>query len=330
MEAKRPKLNNTFHNLENVSVIVCDSGEVDLIKQFHPKDATTNPSLIYKAASNPIYNHLIDNAIQSIKLLNISNKNEELEYIMDKLSVNFGCEIAKIVPGYISTEIDARLSFNTNETVKRAKRIIQLYSEMGIEKDRILIKIAATYEGIRAGEILENEGIHCNLTLVFSLIQAAACANANITLISPFVGRIMDWFKAKAGGTITYTRENDPGIQSVKKIFYYFKKFQYKTIVMGASFRNLDEILGLAGCDRLTIAPQFLDELTKSNDEVPLALDSSKANELCTLSEKIDTNEINFRWLLNEDAMATEKLAEGIRLFSIDLMKLEDIIKAKL
>lgn len=285
---------------------------------------------------------------------------------MDKLAVNFGAEITKIVPGYVSTEVDARLSFNTEQTVDRARRIIGMYKvccfcrsfrqrpswlyylltvhfidncgaililpsfssqEMGIDKSRILIKIASTYEGIRAGEILQKEGITCNLTLLFSLVQAVACAEANITLISPFVGRIMDWYKAKTGQT--YTGVTDPGVISVQAVYGYFKKFGHKTIVMGASFRNIDEILNLAGCDKLTIAPALLQELKDSTETVTRVLSPEVAASLYS-GERIPVDEASFRWALNEDAMATEKLAEGIRNFAIDIVKLEDIVRAKL
>lgn len=246
---------------------------------------------------------------------------------MDKLSVNFGAEIVKIVPGYVSTEVDARLSFDTQGTVNRARRIIDMYKEMGVDKSRILIKIASTYEGIRAGEVLQKEGITCNLTLLFSLVQAAACAEAGITLISPFVGRIMDWYKAKTGKT--YTSVDDPGVLSVQKIYGYYKKFNYSTIVMGASFRNTGEIYALAGCDRLTIAPTLLSEMQACNDHIDRKLSPGAANSLFS-GDKIAVDEASFRYFLNEDAMATEKLSEGIRGFAADIVKLENIIKAML
>jgi len=250
---------------------------------------------------------------------------ERLDVTMDKLAVNFGAEISKIVPGYVSTEVDARLSFDTAATVARARRIIRMYDEIGVSKSRILIKIASTFEGIRAGEILEKEGITCNLTLLFSLVQAAACAEAGITLISPFVGRILDWHKAKTGKA-SFDAEEDPGVISVRHIYRYFKTYDFKTIVMGASFRNVGEILALAGCDRLTIAPALLDELKKSDGAIVLR----KLASTDTLSApRIDVSEATFRWQLNEDAMATEKLSEGIRLFAADIVKLENIVRAK-
>ena len=254
----------------------------------------------------------------------------QIEYVcnykQDKLAVNFGAEITKIVPGYVSTEVDARLSFDTEATVKKARAIIDMYKEAGIDKSRILIKIAATWEGIKAAETLEKEGISCNLTLLFSEAQAIACAEAGCTLISPFVGRIMDWYK-KAEGVDGYEPKDDPGVKSVSKIFHYYKKFGYKTIVMGASFRNTGEILELAGCDRLTIAPQLLEKMTNSTDVVTQKLDAIQSKD--AKIEKIEVNEKVFRWMMNENAMATEKLAEGIRNFTKDIIKLEDIIKTK-
>lgn len=241
--------------------------------------------------------------------------------------MNFGAEIVKIVPGYVSTEVDARLSFDTNATIEKARRIIQLYKEKGIEKDRILIKIAATWEGIQAAKVLEEEGITCNLTLIFSIAQSVACAEAGVTLISPFVGRIMDWYK-KAQGKSSYAPEEDPGVVSVTSIYNYYKKYNYKTVVMGASFRNKGEILALAGCDKLTISPQLLEELTQDNEEVVKALDAN----LATAKDisKIEMDEKTFRWMMNEDAMATEKLAEGIRNFTKDIIALEEIISTKM
>ena len=247
--------------------------------------------------------------------------------IQDKLAVNFGIEITKIVPGYVSTEVDARLSFDTEATIAKARSIIELYKEAGVDKKRILIKIAATWEGIKAAEVLEKEGITCNLTLIFSKAQAIACAEAGCTLISPFVGRIMDWHK-KHEGVDGYEPSADPGVKSVTGIYNYYKKYGYKTIVMGASFRNVGEILELAGCDRLTISPGLLETLTNNSDEVVQKLDGSKSGDMDI--EKIDMDEKTFRWMLGEDAMATEKLAEGIRNFGKDIVKLEDIVKSKI
>jgi transaldolase len=244
--------------------------------------------------------------------------------MQDKLAVNFGTEITKIVPGYVSTEVDARLSFDTEATIAKARKIIALYKEVGVDKSRILVKIAATYEGICAAKVLEQEGITCNLTLIFSLAQAVACAEGNITLISPFVGRIMDWHK-KSLGVAGFTGPEDPGVISVTAIYNYYKKYGFNTIVMGASFRNKDEITELAGCDRLTISPGLLDELAASEDDLKKMLDASKAPTMEI--EKIDMDEKTFRWMLNEDPMATEKLAEGIRNFAKDIVSLEEIVK---
>jgi transaldolase len=326
--SKKPRTQERsgLDQLKDYTVIVADTGDFSSIKKYSPQDATTNPSLILKAAQIEAYKHLIDEAVSYAK--SKAEKDEEvLELALDKVAVNFGAEIAKIVPGYISTEVDARLSFDTEATIKRARRIIALYEEMGVDRSRILIKIASTFEGIRAGQQLESEGIRCNLTLLFSLIQAAACAESGITLISPFVGRILDWFKAKTGKT--YTSEDDPGVLSVRKIFQYFKKFGYNTIVMGASFRNIGEVLALAGCDRLTIAPSLLEELSAYHETIVKHLDSQTAGQEYA-EDRLDVSEPAFRFALNEDAMATEKLSEGIRLFVADIIKLEDIIKTRM
>ena len=247
--------------------------------------------------------------------------------LQDKLAVNFGIEITKIVPGYVSTEVDARLSFNTEATIAKARRLIELYKEAGIDKSRILIKIAATWEGIKAAEVLEKEGITCNLTLIFSIAQAIACAEAGCTLISPFVGRIMDWYK-KTEKVEGYEPAEDPGVKSVTAIYNYYKKYGFETIVMGASFRNTGEILQLAGCDRLTISPKLLDQMSASTEPLTKHLDAEAASSMEIA--KIDIDEQSFRWMMNEDPMATEKLAEGIRNFAIDIVKLEDIVKSKM
>jgi len=315
---KKTRVENQFDKLKALTTIVADTGDIEAIRKFKPEDATTNPSLIYKAATMSAYQSLVDDAVAYGK--------GDVSTVMDKLAVNFGVEITKIVPGYVSTEVDARLSFDTEATIEKARKIIELYKEAGVDKSRILIKIAATWEGIKAAEILEKEGISCNLTLIFSKAQAIACAEAGCTLISPFVGRIMDWYKKK-DGVDGYEPSKDPGVQSVTAIFNYYKKYGYKTIVMGASFRNVEEILELAGCDRLTIAPALLGTLTGCTDAVEQKLDASKSTDLDI--EKIEMNEKTFRWMMNEDAMATEKLAEGIRNFAIDIEKLEDIIKTK-
>jgi len=314
--------------LGSMTTIVADTGDIDAIRRLQPTDATTNPSLIYKAATFPQYKALIDSAIAYGKGLPPSTtEKDRLAVTMDKLAVNFGAEITKIVPGYVSTEVDARLSFDTQATVLCARRIIEMYKEMGIPKSRVLIKIASTWEGIKAAEVLQKEGVSCNLTLLFSLVQAAACAEAGVTLISPFVGRILDWFKKETGKI--YDAEEDPGVLSVRNIYGYYKKFGYKTIVMGASFRNRGEIVALAGCDRLTISPQLLDELGNNHDPLPRKLDPSQG-PLLYQGNKLDVSETSFRLLMNNDAMATEKLAEGIRGFAADIDKLETIVRAML
>jgi transaldolase len=318
--------------LKAVTIVVADTGEFSAMEQYKPQDATTNPSLILKAAMLPEYSSLMTSAIAygNGPAGEGMNAQDKLDLVMDRLAVNFGAEISKIVPGYVSTEVDARLSFDTEETVNRARRIIRMYEEIGITKDRILIKIASTFEGIRAGEILEKEGITCNLTLLFSLIQAAACAEANITLVSPFVGRILDWYK-KSTGEAYAEAETDPGVISVKQIYNYFKKFGYGTIVMGASFRNTGEVMALAGCDRLTIAPALLGQLEASDARIVRSLNPDQATAAAAYAgDKLDVREKSFRYLLNSDAMATEKLAEGIRGFATDIIKLENIVKAKM
>ena len=305
--------------LKQLTTIVADTGDFNSIKEYSPQDATTNPSLIYKAATMEEYSHILDEAV--------AYGEGNLSVTMDKLAVAFGTEITKIVPGYVSTEVDARLSFDTNATIQKARDIIQMYQEVGVSKERILIKIAATWEGIQAAKVLEEEGITCNVTLIFSKAQAIAAADAKATLISPFVGRIMDWYK-KTKGVDGFASAYDPGVQSVSEIFNYFKKYDYDTIVMGASFRNTEEICELAGCDRLTISPQLLSELSNSTGELPQKLDATKAKTMDI--PKLDMNENTFRWMMNEDAMATEKLAEGIRGFAKDIVKLEEIVQEKI
>jgi len=316
-------MGNKLEQLKAMTVVVADTGEFDLVEQYTPEDATTNPSLILKASQQPQYSELTDQAIAWARQ---QSEGAFLDNTIERLSVSFGCELLKLIPGKVSTEVDARLSFDTEATVVRARRLIKLYEAEGISRERILIKIASTWEGIRAGEILEREGIHCNLTLLFSFPQAVACAEAHITLISPFVGRILDWHK-KSTGKESYPAHEDPGVISVQTIYNYFKKFNYQTIVMGASFRNQGEIEEMAGCDRLTISPALLESLQNDTAELDLKLSPEIARDLPI--EKISLNENQFRWLLNEDAMATEKLAEGIRLFSRDLEKLELAINQK-
>jgi len=306
--------------------VVADTGDFASMKEFAPEDATTNPSLIYKATGMPVYKHLLDEAVLYAKnSKDVKTDEDRLDLAMDRLSVAFGLEILKIVPGYVSTEVDARLSFDAEASVKRAKRIIKMYEENGVDKSRILIKLATTWEGLEAARVLKKDGIMCNMTLLFSFAQAVACAEAGVHLISPFVGRILDWFK-KAEGKDSYEPSKDPGVVSVTRIYKYYKTYGYNTIVMGASFRNIQEITELAGCDRLTIAPALLKELSELQGlPKKLSKDAIGAPE-----PKITLDEKAFRWMMNEDAMATEKLAEGIRGFAADLKKLEDIVRAAL
>ncbi|ULB34183.1 MULTISPECIES: transaldolase [Proteiniphilum] len=317
---------NLLEQLKTFTKVVADTGDFASIEAYTPIDATTNPSLIYAASQDEKYKNLIENAIGFAKQSS-SEKTTQLQKAMDKLAVNFGLEILKIVPGRVSTEVDARLSFDTAATVKKARELIALYEEAGISRERILIKVASTWEGIKAAEILERESIHCNLTLLFSQAQAIACAEAGVRLISPFVGRILDWHLKNRGVSVIPAQE-DPGVLSVTGIFNYYKKFGYPTQVMGASFRNIGEICELAGCDLLTISPKLLNELEQTEGILTKKLDSKAACEMNM--EKISLDEKTFRWMMNEDAMATEKLAEGIRNFTKDLLKLENQIAAKL
>src|SRR5882724_3759260 len=305
--------------------VVADTGDFDTLKQYAPQDATTNPSLIFKAAQMPAYKSLVEKAITDTRKGGASGE-ALLGQIMDYLLVLFGTEILKIVPGRVSTETDADLAFDTEALINKAHRFIELYKAQGIPRERILIKIASTWEGIRAAEILQREGINCNLTLLFSLPQAVACAEAKVTLISPFVGRIMDWYKAKEKKD--FAPAEDPGVLSVKEIYAYYKKFGHATEVMGASFRNVGEIQELAGCDLLTISPNLLAELQKSEAPLPRKLSPEIARE--RKIEKLPLDEKKFRWLVNENPMATEKTAEGIRLFNADAQKLAQFVAAKL
>ncbi len=302
-------------SLKKFSSVVADTGDIDSIQKFNPDDCTTNPSLIFKAVQSNKYKKLVDEVISNSKSRKFSQTEDQVNYIADQLTIAFGIELTKIVPGYVSTEVDSDLSFNTDATVEKAKQIINSYEQSGVLKNRILIKIAGTWEGIQAVKKLEAEGISCNCTLIFSLTQAIACAEAGAFLISPFVGRILDWFKSNTQKD--YDSSNDPGVESVEKIFNYFKKFNYNTIVMAASFRNKDEIINLAGCDKLTISPTLLEELSQNDDEIKLKL--SKENSSSLDIERINVNESSFRWHLNENQMASCKLAEGIRLFNKDL-----------
>lgn len=319
---KKPRLfaKTALDVLSEHTVIVADTGDVGAIAAQKPQDATTNPSLIFKAAQLPQYSQLVDDAL--------SSSEGDIGLAMDKLAVKFGIEISKIVPGNVSTEVDARLSFSTEKTVAKARDLIAMYAEEGVGKDRILIKIAATWEGIKAAEILEKEGIRCNLTLIFGLCQAVACASiGKVTLISPFVGRIMDFYKAKQG-VDKFAPAEDPGVISVTNIYNYYKKFGHKTIVMGASFRNSGEIMELCGCDRLTISPGLLDEL-RSMDGAGYEKKLGLGAPIYDGGDEIAMDEETFRWMLNEDEMATEKLAAGIRGFAADIVKLEKILTEK-
>ncbi len=310
---------NKLDQLKTMTTVVADTGDIHSIEAYKPQDATTNPSLIMAAAEEEKYQHLVKEAIAYAK-----SKGKTV--MMDKLFVNFGAEILKIVPGRVSTEVDARLSFDVQGSIDKAHSLIKLYNEMGIPKERVLIKLAATWEGALACRQLEAEGIHCNMTLMFSLEQAIICAEAKATLISPFVGRILDWYK-KAEGVAGYPPAEDPGVKSVTAIYHYLKKFGYKTQVMGASFRNVEEILELAGCDLLTISPNLLEVLKNSEGPLPRNLDPNDARNMDL--EKVILDEKAFRLQLNENAMATEKLAEGIRKFAADTVKLEDQIIKK-
>lgn len=308
---------NQLEQLKHYTTIVADTGDFQSIKAFAPQDATTNPSLILKAVQKDEYRPIMEKVARE-------HAGKSTDQIVDHLLVAFGTEILKVIPGRVSTETDARLSFDTEGSIAKGRTLIKLYEAAGISRDRILIKIASTWEGIRAAEVLEKEGIHCNLTLLFSLPQAIACAEANVQLISPFVGRIYDWYKKSTG--IDYTGADDPGVQSVKRIYTYYRKFGYKTEVMGASFRNTSQITELAGCDLLTISPELLQKLAES--DAPLARKLSPQEAQSAAIEKLNLDEKSFRFMLNDDAMATEKLAEGIRAFCVDAVKLDKLIEA--
>lgn len=318
-------MKNKLDQLKQWTTVVSDTGEFGEIKKYHPTDATTNPSLILAAANKPEYQFLIEEAISWGKKQARSSQ-EELTAITDKLFVNFGLEILKIVPGRVSTEVDARLSYDIEGSVEKARKLISLYEAAGIDRKRILIKLASTWEGIQAASLLEKEGIHCNMTLMFNLAQAIGCAQAKVTLISPFVGRILDWYK-KHEGKESYAPTEDPGVLSVTEIYHYYKKMDIKTQIMGASFRNKDEILELAGCDLLTIAPKLLEELQKAEGIITRKLDPEVSRKQPI--EKIHVDEKTFRWMLSEDPMANEKLAEGIHNFAKDLLKLETQISSR-
>ena len=316
---------NQLEQLKRFTRVVADTGDFAVLKEYAPQDATTNPSLIFKAAQMPTYKELVDKAIAESRRSGASG-DELIDQIVDHLLILFGVEILKIVPGRVSTETDAKLSFDTAGLIDKARRFIAMYKEHGIPRERVLIKIATTWEGIKAAESLQREGVNCNMTLLFALPQAIACAEANARLISPFVGRILDWYKKNTGKD--YPPAEDPGVVSVKEIYAYYKKFGYETEVMGASFRNKGEILELAGCDLLTISPQLLAELKNSTDPVERKLSPETARQ--SKIEQMSLGEKQFRWLMNENAMATEKLAEGIRLFHADAVKLKQFLAQKL
>jgi len=306
-------------SLKKYTTVVSDTGDIEVIARHRPQDATTNPSLLFQAAQMPAYRHLVEEATEAAAVQGGEDGRMAEEFI-DRIFVLFGCEILKVIPGRVSTEVSANLSFDTLRTIAKARRLISLYEEKGISRDRVLIKIASTWEGIQAAGVLEWEGIHCNLTLLFSFAQAVACAEAGVTLISPFVGRIYDWYKKQNGGA-KIPSDQDPGVASVTCIYNYYKKYGYKTQVMGASFRNVNQIVRLAGCDLLTISPDLLNQLETTEGAVERELDPAKARE--SKEEKLHLHEKAFRWMHNEDAMATEKLAEGIRKFNSDAQGLE-------
>jgi transaldolase len=317
-------MSSLLDQLKTMTNIVADTGDVDAIRRAKPEEATTNPSLLLKASTLPEYNNLIDEAIDWAKGQSNCPK-QQVEDAADKIAVGIGMEILKVVPGRISTEVDARLSFDMEASLKKARKLIALYNEAGISNDRVLIKLASTWEGIQVGSILEREGIHCNLTLLFSFAQARACAEAGVTLISPFVGRILDWYKAK-NPTTEYTSETDPGVVSVRNIYNYYKEHGYKTTVMGASFRNIGEIVALAGVDRLTISPGLLEELASTEGTLARVLKDNGA----TKKRPASLTEAEFRFDHNEDQMATEKLSDGIRGFVADQIKLEKALAERL
>jgi transaldolase len=309
-----------FESLKQYTIVVADTGDIEAIAKHCPQDATTNPSLLYHAAQMPAYHRLVEEAVEAASKQGGGHDHMAEDFI-DHLFVLFGCEILNVVPGRVSTEVAAGLSFDSAGTIAKARKLISLYEKKGVPRDRILIKIASTWEGIRAAEHLESEGIHCNLTLLFSFAQAVACAEAGVTLVSPFVGRIYDWYKKEHGGA-EISPDEDPGVASVTRIYNYYKKFGYKTQVMGASFRNVNQIVRLAGCDLLTISPELLDLLEKTDTIVLRKLDPVKAR--ASKGQRLHLDEKTFRWMHNEDQMATEKLAEGIRKFNTDAHHLEE------
>src|SRR5712671_839590 len=324
--AEEPKTKlNQLEQLKKFTKVVADTADFESIKEFKPQDATTNPSLVYAATQKQQYGHLVDEVLADRKNSGLSGQ-AQIEDICDHLLVQFGCDILEIVPGRVSTETDARLSFDVEGSINKARRLIKLYEERKIPRERVLIKIASTWEGLNAAEQLQKEGIKCNLTLMFSLVQAVRAAEAKVQLISPFVGRIYDWYKTAMKRD--YTGPEDPGVQSVQEIYTYYKKFGYKTEVMGASFRNTGQIRELAGCDALTISPELMKELAESQEPIERKLDPEKAK--AAKIDKLEMDEKKFRWLLNENAMAYEKTGEGIRKFAADVVKLEKFVASKI
>jgi len=316
---------NALDQLKQHTTVVADTGDFETLEAYAPQDATTNPTLILKALQKDAYAHVLAEAVQAGRDTGASGE-ELVERVIDRLLIGFGLRILEIIPGRVSTEVDARLSFDVEGTVAKARELIELYAAREVPKERVLIKVASTWEGARAAEILQREGINCNMTLLFSLPQAAVCAEAGAKLISPFVGRILDWHKASTGKE--YGREDDPGVASVREIFTYYKKFGYETEIMGASFRNMGEVVELAGCDLLTISPKLLEELKNADETVDRKLDPEAAKSADV--EKLELNEKAFRWRLNEDPMATEKLAEGIRVFAADMDKVRGLVRGQL
>jgi transaldolase len=325
MSAEPQTVTTQLEALRRHSVIVADTGDIDAIAKFRPQDATTNPSLIYKAAQDDRYRHLVEAAFAAAP--GHGNGEDRMAVVVDRLMVTFGREILKLVPGRVSTEVAARLSFDTQASERKARELVGLYEQAGIPRERVLIKVASTWEGIRAAERLERDGIHCNLTLLFSFAQAVACADAGVTLISPFVGRIYDWYR-KSRGVEDIPAAEDPGVASVTRIYEYYKKYGYPTQVMGASFRKTSQIVDLAGCDLLTISPELLAKLEATAGDVEARLTTEAARR--SDAPKLSLDEAGFRWLHNEDAMATEKLAEGIRAFDADARKLAELLRARL
>ena len=323
-EEQKTKLNQ-LEQLKKFTKVVADTADFESIKEFKPQDATTNPSLVYAATQKPQYSHLLEEVLADRKKSGLSGA-AQVEDIIDHLLVQFGCDILEIVPGRISTETDARLSFDVEGSIKKARQLVKLYEERKIPRERVLIKVASTWEGINAAEQLQKEGIKCNLTLMFSLPQAVRCAEAKVQLISPFVGRIYDWYKKE--NKRDYAGPEDPGVQSVQEIYNYYKKFGYATEVMGASFRNVGQILELAGCDALTISPELMKELSESHESVERKLDPEKAKKADV--QRLELDEKKFRYLVNDNAMATEKTAEGIRKFAADVVKLEKFVASKI